>query len=140
MTDISSKPKQGIVVDGWCSGNPGPGGYRAIFLETGKVLFEHKFKHTTNNVMEFCAIVHALKYRKENGLGVSVYSDSVTGISWVMKKSCLSSLVKNKDTAVMHMFIENCERWLVFNTKNNIPVEKWRTDLWGEIPADFGRK
>ncbi|HPS27116.1 MAG TPA: ribonuclease H, partial [Bacteroidales bacterium] len=30
-------------------------------------------------------------------------------------------------------------QWLKANTYPN-RVLKWRTDIWGEIPADFGRK
>jgi len=31
------------------------------------------------------------------------------------------------------------EDWLKRNSWNN-PVLKWDTAVWGEIPADFGRK
>lgn len=134
------KPTKGIVVDGACSGNPGPGEYRAVDLETGKELFRQKFKSTTNNIMEFCGIVHALKWRKENSSDLQIYSDSVIGIAWVEKKKANSSLPMNESTGVMYTFIRNCEMWLLNNTKNNLPVNKWVTKEWGEIPADFGNK
>ena len=31
------------------------------------------------------------------------------------------------------------EDWMRQNA-NQIPVLKWKTDIWGEIPADYGRK
>lgn len=134
------KPTKGIVVDGACSGNPGPGEYRGIDLETGKELFRQRFTCTTNNIMEFCGIVHALKWRKENNSDLQIYSDSIIGLAWAEKKKASTNLLMNEKTGVMHQFIRNCELWLVNNTKNNMPINKWITKEWGEIPADFGNK
>lgn len=136
-------PTKGICVDGSCLGNPGKGEYRGVDIETKKILFEGKskaFSQTTNNIMEFCGIVHALKYRKENQLDLQIYSDSEIAIAWVGKKKTNSSLVRDRNTASMYQFIDRCERWLIENTKNSIPLNKWITKEWGEIPADFGNK
>ena len=35
--------------------------------------------------------------------------------------------------------IERAENWLRTNTYTTT-ILKWKTDEWGEIPADFGRK
>jgi len=35
--------------------------------------------------------------------------------------------------------VDKAVRWLKENDYKN-PVLKWNTKLWGEIPADFGRK
>jgi ribonuclease HI len=35
--------------------------------------------------------------------------------------------------------IERAEKWLQANVIEN-PLVKWETKVWGEIPADFGRK
>jgi ribonuclease HI len=35
--------------------------------------------------------------------------------------------------------IKRAENWLKENTFKN-PILKWETKVWGEIPADFGRK
>jgi ribonuclease HI len=34
------------------------------------------------------------------------------------------------------------ERAILWLKKNNfsVKIKKWKTKLWGEIPADFGRK
>lgn len=134
------KPTKGIVVDGACSGNPGPGEYRGINLETGEVLFHQKFTRTTNNIMEFCGIVHALKVIKEKRLDLPVWSDSIIAITWINKKETNSALEKTEVTAQMHEFIRRCELWLLNNTKNHVDINKWITAEWDEIPADFGNK
>jgi ribonuclease HI len=42
------------------------------------------------------------------------------------------------NTRVFDM-IERAEKWLAENDYPN-QLLKWETQLWGEIPADFGRK
>ncbi len=137
---MTEKPKHGIVVDGSCNGNPGPGEYRGIDIETKKILFSQKFSYTTNNVMEFCALVHAIKYKKERGLDLKIYSDSFTAISWVNKKSIKSDLVRDARTVIMWKFITNCIGYLINNFTEPHFIEKWDTENWGENPADFGKK
>ncbi len=136
------RPISGIVVDGACSGNPGPGEYRGIDLATGEELFRHKFSKTTNNLMEFFAVVHALKFNMECGNKYpAVYSDSVTAIAWANKGETNTSLVRDASTAVLHTHRDNCVRWLADNEwRENTQLCKWATKNWGEIPADFGNK
>ena len=59
---MSRNVKTTIVVDGSCSGNPGPGGWAAILLygEAEKVL-SGGAAMTTNNRMELTAVVAALR-------------------------------------------------------------------------------
>lgn len=135
------KPTFGIAVDGSCLGNPGPGEYRAVDLVDGKEFFRFKFKKTTNNVMEFFALVHALKFRKEHNANHEIYSDSQTAIAWVREGKCNTDLVKDEDSKNCWDYIHKYELWLVNNRpKGELPISKWRTDLWGENPADFGYK
>jgi ribonuclease HI len=131
------KPTRGIAVDGWCSGNPGPGGYRGVDLETSEILFNINFPYCTNNIAEFCAIGHALMYAKKKMLSSTIYSDSQTAIKWIQNKHCNTTLDK-KDSRAME-FIGRIQRWLI-EQKHMRPVEKWITNKWGEIPADFGHK
>lgn len=129
-----------VAVDAACSGNPGPMEYRGIYLRTGKELFHFGPVHGTNNIGEFLAIVHALALLKQKGLDdMPVYSDSVNAQIWVRKKKCKTTLVRNAETEYLHGLIARAEAWLRNNTFNN-PILKWRTEEWGEIPADFGRK
>lgn len=65
-----------IFTDGACQGNPGPGGWGAILRYNGveKELSGGE-ANTTNNRMELCAVIYALKALKEP-CEVSLYSDS----------------------------------------------------------------
>jgi ribonuclease HI len=53
-----------IYTDGACSGNPGPGGYAAVIIDSKgtEVSVSGGEKNTTNNRMEMLAVIHALKY------------------------------------------------------------------------------
>ena len=129
-----------IAVDAGCSGNPGKMEYRGVYLRTGKEVFHQgPFEHGTNNIGEFLAIVHALALLKKNGSNMTVYSDSAVAQKWVRDKRCNTKLEKKKKNSELHALILRAEAWLAANDYAN-PVMKWKTDKWGEIPADFGRK
>lgn len=129
-----------IAVDAGCSGNPGKMEYRGVYLRTGKEVFHQgPFEHGTNNIGEFLAIVHALALLKKNGSNMTVYSDSAVAQKWVRDKRCNTKLEKNDKNSELHALILRAEAWLAANDYAN-PVVKWKTDKWGEIPADFGRK
>ena len=129
-----------IAVDAGCSGNPGKMEYRGVYLRTGKEVFHQgPFEHGTNNIGEFLAIVHALALLKKNGSNMTVYSDSAVAQKWVRDKRCNTKLEKNDKNSELHTLILRAEAWLAANDYAN-PVMKWKTDKWGEIPADFGRK
>ena len=131
---------ESIAVDAGCSGNPGKMEYRGVYLRTGKEVFHQgPFEHGTNNIGEFLAIVHALALLKKNGSNMTVYSDSAVAQKWVRDKRCNTKLEKNDKNSELHALIMRAEAWLAANDYAN-PVVKWKTDKWGEIPADFGRK
>lgn len=128
------------AVDAACSGNPGPMEYRCIDLQTGAQVFHFGPLHGTNNIGEFLAIVHALALMQQQGITNRViYSDSYNAILWVNKKQCKTKLAHTPQTANLHNIIARAEHWLQTHPVN-IPVLKWDTQKWGEIPADFGRK
>lgn len=70
-----------IYTDGSSRGNPGPGGYGFVVVEDGKIIDAISIQTeepVTNNQMELCAVVHAMK---RHGAPTSfftpiVYSDS----------------------------------------------------------------
>lgn len=128
------------AVDAACSGNPGPMEYQAIDLQTGAQVFHFGPLHGTNNIGEFLAIVHALALMDKQGIKDKViYSDSYNAILWVKKKQCKTKLVRTPETEQLYQIITRAEQWL--RTHNiTIPVMKWETKAWGEVPADFGRK
>lgn len=128
-----------LAVDAACSGNPGPMEYRGVYLGDGKEIFHFGPVHGTNNIGEFLAIVHALAMLDKQGLKMTIYSDSRTAISWVRKKCCKTQLERTEETEELFQLIERAEVWLKAH-RVTIPIVKWETEQWGEVPADFGRK
>ena len=131
--------KNALAVDAACSGNPGMMEYRGVYLGDGKEIFHFGPVHGTNNIGEFLAIVHALAMLDKQGLKMTIYSDSRTAISWVRKKCCKTQLERNEETEQLFQLIERAEAWLKSH-RVTVPIVKWETEQWGEVPADFGRK
>lgn len=130
-----------LAVDAACSGNPGLMEYRGVEASTGKEIFhDGPYAEGTNNIGEFLAIVYALAMLNKKGFNtLPIYSDSRTAQSWVKQKKCKSKLQLNEHNRRLFNVVARAEAWLQNNTYNN-PILKWDTKLWGEIPADFGRK
>ena len=129
-----------IAVDAACSGNPGKMEYRGVFVDTATEVFKSPvFEGGTNNIGEFLAIVHCLAWQQKNHLNYPIYSDSVNGQKWVREGVCKTKLVETQKNAYLFEVIHRAEKWLHDNTFR-VPIMKWRTEIWGEIPADFGRK
>ena len=129
-----------VAVDAACSGNPGPMEYRGVYLLTGQEIFHFGPVHGTNNIGEFLAIVHALALMKQKGICMTIYSDSRNALSWVKQKKCKTKLERTPRTEELFQMIERAENWLKTNNYSNVPILKWETEEWGEVPADFGRK
>ena len=130
-----------IAVDAACAGVPGPMEYRGIHVETGAEIFHMgPFEDSTNNIGEFLGIVHALAFlHQRQKREMPVYSDSMTALSWVEAKECRTKQRRTSRNARVFELVVRAEKWLRENTYLN-PLLKWRTDEWGEIPADYGRK
>ncbi len=130
-----------ISVDAACSGNPGDLEYQGVWTEVGGQIFHQgPFLKGTNNVGEFLGIVHALALIKKNEWPpYTIYSDSKVAMGWVVRKKCNTKLTKTKDNENLFDLIHRAEQWLRSNTYDSL-ILKWETKIWGEIPADFGRK
>lgn len=132
--------KNALTVDAACSGNPGVMEYRAVWYESGEEYFRMgPYPEGTVNIGEFLAIVHALAQLKKDGLNVPVYTDSTTALKWLKDKKANTKLCKSFANTELFQLVARAEEWL---KKNSFPnsVLKWDTKLWGEIPADYGRK
>lgn len=130
----------GLAVDAACSGNPGIMEYRGVMIETGQEVFHGgPFEEGTNNIGEFLGLVHGLRYLKEHQLAIPLYTDSATGLVWLKNKAVKTSLAPSDRNRYLFVEIRAAEKWLHEHTYSN-RVLKWETDVWGEIPADFGRK
>lgn len=130
-----------IAVDAACSGNPGPVEYRGVDLRTGTQIFHvGPMQGGSNNIGEFLAIVHALAMLdKEGRHDVPVYSDSRTALSWVRRRKANTQIKPTANNAYIMALLARAEHWLQTHTPRN-RLLKWQTEVWGEIPADFGRK
>ena len=129
-----------LATDAACSGNPGVLEFRGVIADTGTEVFHRgPFPQGTNNIGEFLALVLGLAYLKKYNLPWALYTDSVTALAWVRQKKCKSKLVWGAQNQELFLMVRKAEQWLRQNTWTT-PIYKWETSLWGEIPADFGRK
>ncbi len=66
-----------IYTDGSSRGNPGPGGYGTILMAgPHRKELSQGYRLTTNNRMELMAVIAGLQALKNDGMNVTVYSDS----------------------------------------------------------------
>lgn len=132
--------QESIAVDAACSGNPGLMEYRGVYTKTGELLFHvGPFADGTNNIGEFLALVHGLAFLKQRNSALPIYTDSKTALAWVKAKKTKSLLEKTAKNAEIFNLIDRAESWLK-NNNYSTQIIKWNTEVWGEIPADFGRK
>ena len=130
----------GWAVDASCLGNPGRMEYRGVELMTGRELFRvGPFEKSTNNIGEFLAIVHALALMYQTGENHTIYSDSVTGMAWVRNRESKTQLTREPVNEKSFQMMERALTWL-HTHQYSARILKWQTEIWGEIPADFGRK
>ncbi len=129
-----------ISVDAACAGNPGTLEFQGVYTETQTPLFQRgPYKMGTVNIGEFLAIVLGLAWLKKNKLDYPIYSDSNTAIAWIKKKQVNTKLEWTKENEELLKAVHNSLKWLKENKFDN-KILKWKTDIWGEIPADYGRK
>lgn len=129
-----------LAVDAACSGNPGPMEYRGVMVRTRQQIFKiGPMPGGTNNIGEFLAIVHGLALQEQQGTRLPIYSDSVNAQIWVRQGKCKTTLTPNEQNAPIFELIRRAELWLQTHSFR-LPIYKWNTQQWGEIPADFGRK
>jgi ribonuclease HI len=131
---------ESLAVDAACSGNPGLMEYRGVYTKSGEQIFHQgPFKNGTNNIGEFLALVHGLALLKQKNSTLPIYTDSLTAMAWVKAKKARTKLEMNDANAALFELITRAENWLKTN-QFSTPIVKWETEVWGEIPADFGRK
>lgn len=137
---LPDKVRRGYAVDAAWNARTKLMEYRCVEIATGSQVFhDGPFEDATNNVGEFLAVVHALAWLKERGSHAPIYTDSNNAILWVAQGRCRTTLTRTPRNAALLERIAHAERWLSANEYCNA-VLKWRTEEWGENPADFGRK
>ena len=132
---------ESIAVDAAYSGKTKMLEYQGVFVETNTNLFKFgPIKGGTNNIGEFLAIVHVMAYQNQHKMNYPIYSDSKTAISWIRNKHCNSKIDRKTESKKILELIYRAEKWLKENDIKQYKLLKWKTKVWGEIPADFGRK
>ncbi|MBN1340698.1 MAG: ribonuclease H family protein, partial [Bacteroidales bacterium] len=131
---------ESLSVDAACSGNPGKMEYRGVYTRNGRELFRSRvYPKGTINIGEFLALVHALGYLHNKGSHIPIYSDSRNAIKWVREKNIKTKLARDNETEHLFTMVDRALAWLKDHDCDN-EILKWKTEYWGEIPADFGRK
>jgi ribonuclease HI len=131
---------RGYAVDAACNGSPGTLEYQCVRIDSRKRVFHRgPFEQGTNNVGEFLAVVTALAHLMKHSINAAVYTDSVTALAWVRAGKCKTELRQTDANAALFERVAQAEKWLADYPKRN-SVFKWQTEIWGENPADFGRK
>lgn len=130
-----------IATDGACAGNPGRMEYRCVKVATGEEIFHiGPLDDGTNNVAEYLALVHALALLfRQNDSTTPIYTDSATAVAWVRNRGCRTQLTPTERNRKIFEMLARANLWLRSHSPRN-PILRWNTPLWGEIPADFGRK
>lgn len=101
-----------IYTDGSCMGNPGPGGWGAVFLYHNiRSIMSGYEEKTTNNRMELIAAIESISIIP-NSVNIDIYTDS--------------EYVKNGITIWVHSWVKN--NW---KTANNKKVRN--QDLWQQL-------
>ncbi|MCL2596971.1 MAG: hypothetical protein FWD66_04790 [Paludibacter sp.] len=139
--NIDTEPiMDSVCVDASTIGNPGVTEYRAVDMLTKKIIFNYKLEEATNNIGEFLGIVHTLAlFQKEKKTLNVIYSDSYNAILWVKQKKCKTKLISTEKNQKTFEIIARAVNWLE-NNDFDTKILKWNTAVWGEIPADYGRK
>lgn len=141
LATIGMPIEEALCVDAACNSQTMVMEYRGVWYADRAVYFSAgPHPGGTNNIGEFLAIVHGIAQLAKDGKTVPIYSDSRTAIAWVERKVVNSQTRKRGDTSTkVNRLVDRALKWL---TENSYPNEilKWRTDVWGEVPADYGRK
>lgn len=139
---LGSPIEMSMSVDAACNEMTGIMEYQGVWtFDKEQVVFRKgPYPGGSNNIGEFLALVHALAYLNkqldQKFHSMPIYSDSKIAMTWIKAKKCRTTSVNSNE---LRQLISRAEIWLGNNTFKN-PILKWETKVWGEIPADFGRK
>lgn len=133
-------PTAFLCVDAACSGSPGPVEWRVVLFPGNKTVVKcGPHRYGTNNIGEFLALVNAIEFRQTRDLDLPIYTDSITALAWVRDKRCKTTLVVGDHNPRLAELVRSAEEYLRSNP-NTANINKWDTEAWGDIPADYGRK
>jgi len=134
-------PTKGLCVDAAWSQRRRKMEYRGVWLHDNSIAFEvGPLDSGSNNLGEFLGITHAMRFLHRRGINCPIYSDSRVAIDWLNNRRVRSSAASSG--ALSSSVYLRLTRHLLWLTRNSpsLPVVKWDTKSWDEIPADYGRK
>ena len=132
-------PDKYLTVDVGCRRN-GDVEYQLVLMPTEEVIYKSPvYKSGTNNIGEFLAVVHGIRWISENGHNFPVYTDSRTALAWLRDKKVNTTVKWTDENDELYELLEDAI-WYLRNENPKVEVLKWNTRQWGEIPADYGRK
>ena len=115
--------------------------YRGVIVGSNEELFRVGPMLGTNNLGEFLALADALRLLHERGdTETAIYTDSITARAWVRDRKVKTTLPRNAQTESVFALVDDALAWLRLHPAPMKRILKWPTKVWGEIPADFGRK
>ena len=133
-------PNNTLVVDASVkkkNNNPlGLGEIKAIDLLTGEIVFNEVLDgEITQNMAEYIAIYKASEWCLTNDVKRVIFSDSLNAIIWSKEGKSNPSIYSNS-TNIRRLQLKADSHFRVGGKK----IYFWNKKLWGENPADFGRK
>ena len=113
-----------IYTDGACKGNPGPGGWGVVIIDSNnQIELFGKQNKTTNNIMEMTAAIKALEYFSEKK-DITLYTDSnylKLGITnWIHNWKKNNWINSNKKA------VKNKSFWIALDQLNTLHTVEWR--------------
>lgn len=131
MIDLSA----GIAVDAAHSMKTGKTEFQGVDLSTGEIIFYKDLGKKTINIGEFLAVVEACKWINEHDYKPRrIFTDSTTAMAWFKNKAAQSKK-RDKQLDIGLIYLRGAHAWI-----DDIEVLHWDNKLYGETPADFGRK
>ncbi|CAM2064559.1 Ribonuclease H [Sulfidibacter corallicola] len=130
---VGPRPTEGICSDAGTHGNPGPCEYQVCDLSGKRLDYKHLGVHT-NNYAELAGIEAMIRYAIKHSAN-PLWTDSQISLGWI-KSGKLGPTVR-EPKLIMNM-LKSIQALLKDHPE--LQLKKWHTKIWGEIPADFGRK
>ena len=132
-----------IATDAACPSNPWPIEYRGVSIQNKKEIFTiWPLSGGSTNIAEYLGIIHGLAWMMEHPEYSVLYSDSKIAINRVENNTFRTQIQEDDSNRELRNIIRRAQEWLCNNPtrKQTITLKKRPTKLWGQIPADFGRK
>lgn len=121
LEGFSEGPDTGVFTDGSCQGNPGRGGWGAVYARSGEVVEQRNGAEpeTTNNRMEFTAIIEGLRMLPETS-SETIYTDSQLVVNTLTKwaSGWEKRGWKRKDGPVKNLDLVKCAYKLALSHPN----------------------